>query len=116
MEYNFTIKISENGDQLNLLYYINSELETFSSSERLDLFRESFTSMENDTVGSLNGRGRRRCIDWNSIEFSLNQGDTSLNSISYSRNDVESEMNLIPCTIEEFIEAKYLLTVQNSNI
>lgn len=116
MKYNFTIRISQGGEQLNLIQYAYVELESFSSVNRIEMFKDTFYSMETETVGSISGNGRRKCNDWDFIEFKFSEEDSPLNSVSFTKSQVEVELNSTQFTIEQFIESNYLLLIQNLNI
>lgn len=111
---NFTIEILISGEQLNLLFFYKNSIETLSIIERVQVFTESFLSMQGDTVGALSGSGRRSCNTWNSIVFAVNFDNTLLSSNQFTRVAMEGEMSMIPQTVGQFIESKYQDLITNT--
>lgn len=104
MELNFTIRINLNGEQLNLLYYIDSDLQTLSLSERQDVFEESFFSMQTSTVRTVDGTGRRSCESWDTVDFMFGN-----NTLTFTRENFDVETQTV--SRGEFIETQYQLLI-----
>lgn len=112
METNFTVKIKVNGQTLDLLYYVNSQLESLSEAERLTVFNESFFAMENNTIHTIDGNGRISCSTWDELELSINQNDNSFTE-TFTKDNVNSDLVSNSYAIGDFIEEKYQILIQN---
>ena len=107
MEFNnFTIKISVLGEQLNIVYYVTSDLDVMSNVDRESLFNDSFYSMSTDTVWT-SSTTRVNCNIFDSIEFNINDGESTIESVTYSKVNMEDEMTTHPYTLGQFIDAQY---------
>lgn len=107
MEFNnFTIKISSLGEQLNIVYYVTSDLDVMSNVDRESLFNDSFYSMSTDTVWT-SSITRVNCDIFDFVEFCINEGDSTIESVTYTKLSMQSEMASVPYTLGQFIDAQY---------
>ena len=104
---NFIINILLGEDLLNNMLFNVSDLDAMSLNNRVQLFKDIFFSISNDTVKSPNGGGRINCNVWDNVIFNVSSDEELIGSSNFIRTAVESDLASIPQTMGEFIETQY---------
>lgn len=103
----FRIVVRKDNEKINNINFYSEQMDRLTYPEVLQVFEESFSMLTSPSVKMKNGES---CGIWNTAIFeSTNEDGDIFNSFEHSRDYIENEMIISPCTLGEFINTQYEL-------
>lgn len=107
----FRIVVRKDNEKINNISFYTEQMNRLTYPEVLQVFEESFLLLTSPSVKMKNGES---CGNWNTSIFeSTDQAGNIFNSFVHSRNEIENEISITPCTLGEFINTQYQLLKVN---